>query len=195
MVLMEERIWMQILIQKSSSKNAKLKYHKSFSGFTFLEVLVAITLVVLLIGITTPQFFTLFSKTHEVEYKHIKSVLKMLRNDAILKSTSYCLHFDLKKQKMMVSTEDLKGKCNKDFLEEPNVLKAHFFSEELILREAKHAESNYLNSDDNSDFLEVHINSSGFVTPFYLKFSLPNSSNYWQIVSRGIMGKLELIER
>ena len=63
-------------------------------GFTFLEILVVLTLGILLMGMVVPQFFTLFSKAYESEFKHLSSVLKMLRNDAVLKSTAYCLLFD-----------------------------------------------------------------------------------------------------
>jgi len=96
---------------------------------------------------------------------------------------------------MMVSAEDPTGKCGEEYLQEPKVLKAHVFPEDLSLREAKPAESNYLSSGAATDLLEVHINSSGFVTPFFLLFSLPDSSKSWLIESRGIMGKLELRER
>jgi len=195
MVLMAERIWMQTSIPATCSPHSKFKAHNSVRGFTFLEILVVITLVVLLVGMAVPQFFALFSKAHEVEYKHLKSVLKMLRNDAVLKSTSYCLIFDLKNQQMLVSGEYPTGKCSEEFLQEPKILKAHVFPEDLNLREAKPAESHYLSSGANADFLEVHINSSGFVTPFFLLFSLPDSSKSWQIESSGIMGKLELSER
>ena len=177
------------------STHSKLKTHDSLRGYTFLEILIVITLVVLLLGSALPQFFALFSKPHDVEYKHLKSVLKMLRNDAVLKSNSYCILFDLKNQQMMTSVEGPTGKCGDEFLQEPKVLKAHVFPEELILREARPAESNYLSSDAAADLLEVHINSSGFVTPFFLLFSLPDSSKSWQIESKGITGKLELNER
>ena len=192
---MAERIWMLTSIRANFRTHSKLQTHNSVMGFTFLEILVVITLVVLLMGMAVPQFFAMFSKAHEVEYKHLKIVLKMLRNDAVLKSTSYCLLFDLKNQQMMVSTEDPSGKCSEEFLQEPKLLKTHVFSEEIRLREAKPAESNYLSLGATADLLEVHINSSGFVTPFFLLFSLPDSSKYWQIESRGIMGKLELSER
>jgi competence protein ComGC len=192
---MAERIWMLTSIRATCSNHPKLKTHNSVRGFTFLEILVVITLVVLMMGMAVPQFFAMFSKAHEVEYKHLKIVLKMLRNDAVLKSTSYCLLFDLKNQQMMVSAEDSTGKCSDEFLNEPKLLKPHVFPEELSLREAKPAESNYLSLGTATDLLEVHINSSGFVTPFLLLFSVPDSSKHWQIESRGIMGKLELSER
>ena len=152
-------------------------------------------LVVLLVGMAVPQFFALFSKAHEVEYKHLKSVLKMLRNDAVLKSSSYCLIFDLKNQKMQVSTQDPTGKCSEEFLQEPKILKEHVFPEDLNLREAKPAESDYLSSGANADFLEVHINSSGFVSPFMAVFSLADVSNSWIIETKGIMGKLQIREQ
>ena len=192
---MAERIWMLTSIRVICSKHSKLKTHNSVMGFTFLEILVVITLVVLLMGMAVPQFFAMFSKAHEVEYKHLKIVLKMLRNDAVLKSTSYCMLFDLKKQQMMVSAEDPTGKCSEDFLQEPKLLKTHIFPEDFSLHEAKTGESNYLSSGVDADLLEVHINSSGFVTPFFLQFSEPDSSKSWQIESRGIMGKLELSEK
>ena len=195
MVLMVEQIWMQTSIPEICSTHSKLKTHNSVRGFTFLEILVVITLFVLLMGMAVPHFFALFSKAHEVEYKHLKSVLKMLRNDAVLKNSSYCLIFDLKNQQMLVSTEDPTGKCSEEFLQEPKVLKAHFFPEDLNLREAKLAESHYLSSGANADFLKIHIKSSGFVTPFFLLFSLPDSSKSWQIESSGLMGKMELSER
>jgi len=39
------------------------------------------------------------------------------------------------------------------------------------------------------------LNSSGFVTPFFLLFTLPDSTNSWQIESKGIMGKLAMSEQ
>ena len=107
---MAERIWMLTSIRLICRSHSKLKTHNYVMGFTFLEILVVITLVVLLMGMAVPQFFAMFSKAHEVEYKHLQIVLKMLRNDAVLKSASYCLLFDLKKQQMMVSEEEPTGK-------------------------------------------------------------------------------------
>ena len=145
-------------------------------------------------SITAPQFFSFFSKSHEIEYKHLKGVIKILRNDAVLKSTSYCLFFDINKQQMMVSEENTKGECSDEFLKEPKALRKHIFHEDLILQEARHAGSNYLLPGTSTDLLEVNINSSGFVTPFFLLFSSTDSSAKWKIESKGIMGKLLLNE-
>ena len=208
MVLMAELIWMQISIPVTFEK---IRYHESkvqnwdfknrdsktnrLKGFTFLEIMVVLTLVMLLIGMVVPQFFAFFSKPHESEFKHFNSVLKILRNDAILKGTSYCLIIDLKFQQMMSALESESGECSKEYINKPKFLKPHKFPQELRLREVKLKGRDYTSYANASDLLEVHINSSGFVTPFLLVFSLPDGSKSWEIESKGIMGKLELREQ
>ena len=144
MVLMAELIWMQISIPVTSEKirgleskvqSWKFKTRDSktnrLKGFTFLEIMVVLTLVMLLIGMAVPQFFALFSKPHESEFKHLNSVLKILRNDAVLKGTSYCLIFDLKLQQMMSAEESESGKCGNEYMNKPKFLKPHEFPQNL----------------------------------------------------------------
>ena len=195
MQLTGEWVWMQISVQAISEKKTKQKSSGSGNGFTFLEILVVLTLVLLILGTVLPQFLAFFSKPIEKEFKHINAVLKTLRNDAVLKNTSYCLLFDLKLQQMMSSEEFESGECSKDFIEKPSSLEPHQFSEDLILREAQLAGSSNLFTGATNDFLEVHINSSGFVSPFILLFFLPDVSSSWIIESKGIMGELLVREQ
>ena len=195
MELMEVWIWMQISVPAISEKTAKQKFCGSGYGFTFLEILVVLTLAVLILGTVLPQFLAFFSKPVEKEFKHLNAVLKTLRNDAVLKSNSYCLLFDLKLQQMMTSEEVDSGECSEEFFEKPDSLKPHEFPEDLILREAQLAGSSNLVSRANNEFLEIHINSSGFVSPFMLMFSLPDLSRSWIIETKGIMGKLLLRQK
>jgi len=181
---------MRISVPAISEKTAKQKSCGSGYGFTFLEILVVLTLALLILGTVLPQFLASFSKPVEKEFKHLNAVLKTLRNDAVLKSSSYCLLFDLKLQQMMTSKEIDSGECSEEFFEKPNSLKPHEFPEDLILREAQLAGSSNLVSGAINEFLEVHINSSGFVSPFMLVFSLPDLSRSWIIETKGIMGKL-----
>ena len=164
-------------------------------GFTFLEILVVLTLALFILGTVLPQFLAFFSKPVEKEFKHLNAVMKTLRNDAVLKSSSYCLLFDLKLQQMMTSEEFDSGECSEEFFEKPDSLKPHEFTEDLILREAQLAGSSNLVSGAINEFLEVHINSSGFVSPFMLVFSPPNVSRSWIIETKGIMGKLLIREQ
>jgi len=181
---------MQISVPAIYKKTANQKSCGSGCGFTFLEILVVLTLALLILGTVLPQFLAFFSKPVEKEFKHLNTVLKTLRNDAVLKSSSYCLLFDLKLQQMMTSEEIATGECSEEFFEKPNFLKPHEFPEDLILREAQLAGSSNLVSGAINEFLEVHINSSGFVSPFMLVFSLPDVSRSWIIETKGIMGKL-----
>ena len=189
---------MQISIQATYKRFrclASAENCQRIKGFTFLEILVVLTLGILLMGMVVPHFFSLFPKAHESEYKHLRSVLKMLRNDAVLKGTAYCLLFDLKAQQMMTTREDNSGNCSKDFLEKPKVLKPHDFPEDLNLSTAKLVGDDFTSSGTTSDLLDVHIDSSGFVSPFSLEYSLNDSSKSWIIESKGIMGQLLLREK
>ena len=181
---------MQISVPAISEKTVKQKSCGSRYGFTFLEILVVLSLALIIFGTVLPQFLAFFSKPIEKEFKHINAVLKTLRNDAVLKNNSYCLMFDLKLQQLTTSEEFDSGECSKEFFEKPGSLKPHEFPEDLILREAKLLESRNIGSSSVNEFLEVHINSSGFVSPFTLVFSLPDVSRFWKIETKGIMGKL-----
>ena len=186
---------MQILVPAISEKTPVQKYVGSRNGFTFLEILVVLTLVLIILGTVLPQFLAFFSRPVEKEFKHINNVLKTLRNDAVLKSSSYCMLFDLRLQQMMTSSKVDSGECSKEFFEKPDSLKPHEFSENLILREAQLAESNNIVPGKINKFLEVHINSSGFVSPFMLVFSQPDVSKSWIIETKGIMGKMLVREQ
>ena len=186
---------MQISVPAIFEKTPKQKSCGSRYGFTFLEILVVLSLALIIFGTVLPQFLAFFSKPIEKEFKHINAVLKTLRNDAVLKNNSYCLMFDLKLQQMMTSEESDTGECSKEFFEKPDSLRPHDFSEDIILREAKLVESSNIGSSSVNEFLEVHINSSGFVSPFMVVFSLADVSNSWTIETRGIMGKLVIREQ
>jgi len=186
---------MQILVPVIFEKKLKQKSCGSRYGFTFLEILVVLVLALIIFGTVLPQFLAFFSKPIEKEFKHINSVLKTLRNDAVLKNNSYCLMFDLKLQQMRTSVELDSGECSKEFFEKPNSLKPYEFPEDLILREAKIVESSNMGPSSVNEIMEVHINSSGFVSPFMVVFSLADFSNSWIIETKGIMGKLLIREQ
>tara|TARA_B100000945_G_scaffold308108_1_gene297334 strand:+ start:618 stop:1178 length:561 start_codon:yes stop_codon:yes gene_type:complete len=186
---------MQTLVQAISEKKPIQRYYGSGNGFTFLEVMVFVTLILLISGSVLPQFLAVFSKPIEKEFKHINAVLKTLRNDAVLKNNSYCVLFDLKLQQMMTSEKLDSGECSKEFLENPNSLKPHEFPEDFILSKAQLAGSSNLSPGAINEFMEVHINSSGFVTPFVLIFSQNDVLSSWIIETKGVMGNLLIREK
>ena len=161
---------MRTLIQEIFKKIFKIKTKSPVKGFTFLEILLVLTLLFLFLGTTIPNFLNFFSKPHESEFKHIRNILKILRNDAIIKNNSYCIIFNLKTQKIMTSKKDETGKCETEYLYNPKILAPHSISDQINLIEARIAEENYFSVGKNSDLFEVHIDDSGFVKPFSLKF-------------------------
>ena len=194
MVLMVVQGWMRILIQKISDKVLKPGKKYFSKGFSFMEILLVLTILILLIGTILPNFFVFFSKPHESEFKHLSSLIKILRNDAILKSMSYCIKFDIQNQQIINYEKDKSGKCKTEHLTRPKVLKPHVFPEELILRDAKYSEENPKSYGNSNNLLEIYIDSSGFVTPFSVIFSLKDFSKSWIIESESIMGNLQIKE-
>ena len=147
---------MQILILQFFGKFLKPNKKKITRGFTFIEILVFLTLVVMIIGFVTPNFLKIFNKPHELEFKHLKNVIKILRNDAILKNFSYCMIFDLNKQQMINTKQDLEGKCQNDYLKNPKILAPHFFSEEIVLKEARITEKDFVEYEKSSDLIQIN---------------------------------------
>ena len=70
-------IWMQISVPAISEKTAKQNFCGSGYVFTFLEILVVLTLALLIFGTVLPQFLAFFSKPVEKEFKHLNAVLKL----------------------------------------------------------------------------------------------------------------------
>jgi len=185
---------MQILSRQIYSKPVNQKNKFLAKGFTFIEILIVLTLVIIIVGSVTPNFLKIFSKPSELEYKYISSLIKILRNDAILKNNFYCIIFDLKNQQIMVAKEEPSGECEDNYFTKPKILEPHKFSEDLIMQKALLADKNNISTRKSLNFLKIHINDSGFVTPFLLRFSLRDLTKSWEIESIGIMGKLELNE-
>ena len=156
--------------------------------------MVVITLLALLAGYAVPNFAAFFTSRQESEFQHLTKVLRMLRTDAVLRSRSYCLTFDLKKQLMHPGLVE-SGKCGGKQLQEedwPKWLKNHEYPEELVLQEARFASE--MPGMDPPEALEVRIDSSGFVTPFLLTFAEEEGFRFWEMESKGILGKLEMRE-
>ncbi len=157
--------------------------------------MVVIALAALLAGYVVPRFSAFFVTPLETEYQHLVKVLKLLRNDAILRSRSYCLAFDLKSQQMHPGLVE-SGNCpdqKKPEADWPDWMKKHDFPEELVLMEARFA-------SETGDFspaesFAVRIDASGFVTPFLLIFAENERAGFWSIESKGVMGELVLREQ
>ena len=168
-----------------------IKFRK---GFSFLELMVVIALAALLAGYALPNFSALFTSPQENEYQHLTKVLRILRTDAVLRSRTYCLSFDIKEQLLIPGILQSEGCEEQENNEEewPKWLLKHRFPEELVLQEARYSSNN--TSQSPSPTFEVLIDNSGFVTPFFLTFKEINGQSFWEMESMGILGKLEMRE-
>lgn len=167
---------------------------KSRKGFSFLELMVVIALAALLAGYAIPNFSALFTSPQESEYQHLTKVLRMLRTDAVLRSRTYCLSFDIKEQLLVPGILHSEGCVDQENNEEewPKWLLKHRFPEELVLQAARYSSNN--TSQTPSPTFEVLIDNSGFVTPFVLTFAETKRQRFWEVESVGILGKLEMRE-
>ena len=146
-------------------------------------------------GLAIPQFSSLFAKAHENEYKSLVRLMKLLRNEAVLRSCSYELVLDPGQQKYWV--ESKKKFCQDSISRDkliPNADKAHLFPKELSLLEVAFSSSGGTPFQGSQAF-PVHIDNSGFVTTFVMTFQEKESHKLWEISTTDIMGNLELKAR
>lgn len=76
------------------------------SGFTMLELTVVMLIMIILLGVSLPNFSNLFESNLEKETHRIAAIIDELRLQAILKSENYQLVFDTKKSEYQVFTTD-----------------------------------------------------------------------------------------
>ncbi len=164
-------------------------------GFTFIEVMLVLVVFSLVAALAVPEFFAAFEKTNESELRKLVRVINLLRNEAILGNNQYYIVFDLEEQKY--SVEVLRKEGGRAQVDTPKLLRPHSFPEEFHLNEIA------LTNDDITlkqkivglsslaqDAVSVSVDSSGFVTPFTLFFTL--DEEIWLIQTKNIMGQLEL---
>ncbi len=76
------------------------------SGFTMLELTVVMLIMIILLGVSLPNFSNLFESNLEKETHRIAAIIDELRLQAILKSENYQLVFDTNKSEYQVFTTD-----------------------------------------------------------------------------------------
>ena len=178
-----ELILIKILIQTNYKKNNFLR-----DGFSFIEVVIFISILTLVLGYVTPNFFSLFESQKDKELKHLSKVFKIIRTDAILKNKKFCIKFNVERQYMRVNSYD-SGEC-KNLKEKslPKWLKNHSFQEEFFLKDAGNILNN--NRTENDNFFVI-VDNSGFVTPFSLKFYEKDNKKTWIYQTTNLLGNLE----
>lgn len=169
----------------------------SRAGFSFIEIMLILLLLGLVATMAIPQFFAMIERDEQLEFRNLLRVMKMLRNEAILKNNRYAIVFDIEKQKYHV--ELLQKEGGKKVLNEPKVLRAHEFPKDLKLQDVARP-SNFTDVEHSREFklgfvrkpIPVTVDSSGFVTPVLLFFKKEEQS--WVVRNTNIMGQLVMEE-
>ena len=91
-----------------------------------------------------------------------------------------------------VEYEGNKKKSTRTLDEELELTKGQILSEYVVFEamekiKSLYAEKNYHSLGNDTNFLEVRINNAGFVTPFFLLFSMKDLTKTWKIESKGII--------
>ena len=161
-------------------------------GFTLLELLAVTVLTAVLLGLTIPQFESLFRKSHNDEFAYLVRTLKVLRNDAILKNRQYFLIFDTKERQIRIE-ELIDGKRVAPLARE-RLLRPHAFAEDLEFEITLGEEDTFrgMQLGQFNTAREISIDGSGFITPFRLVLRDPKKNLAWLIRTKGIMGQLAM---
>ncbi|MBF0288422.1 MAG: type II secretion system protein [SAR324 cluster bacterium] len=184
------------MVDRSKQRCCGINAVRNLLGFTFIEIMIVMVLFSLLASLAAPEFFSAFEKTSQAELRKLVRVINLLRNEAILGNNQYYIVFDVLEQKYHI--EVMRKEGGRVQVDSPKLLRAHSFPEEFRLEEISLTNDAIILKQNSfvglSEFakesVSVSIDSSGFVTPFTLFFTL--DEEIWLIQTKNIMGQLEL---
>ncbi|MDH4224707.1 MAG: prepilin-type N-terminal cleavage/methylation domain-containing protein [Deltaproteobacteria bacterium] len=157
-------------------------------GFTFLEVLVVVTLMALAAMLVLPSFENMLTRNVNWEANRLKGVIHLLRNEAVLGRKRFHLMLDLKKAEYFVEVRGEEGAYKKvDF---PQELRPHGFSDSVQI------EDMVMYGDARNKIKDrvvtVNVDASGFIDPFWLHLLVEGEK--FTLKVEGFTGRVELLE-
>lgn len=157
------------------------------AGFTFIELLLVLAVMSLLLALAAPAFQTVLRSEREREMNRLASVIRVLRNEAILGQRRFRLRLDLEEGGYRVEERGPTGTYRPR--EEPALLRPHRLPEGLELVDAKV----YGRTVDALEqrTVDVAIDASGYVTPFLLH--LREGQQQWTLRVSGFTARTELL--
>ena len=160
-------------------------------GFSMLELLVVITLLSVVMLMSVPAFTGLLQSSVDKELERLRGVVRLLRNEAILKRREMRLVFDLAENGYLVEERAENGEYYPRT--DHKILNPHKL-DPLELREVVVYGSRYeevLDQDMDGDErhrIPVVIDVSGFVDPFQIH--LVNGDESWTLKVAGLAAKI-----
>ena len=137
-------------------------------GFTLIELMLVLVLLAIMLFLALPAFQSLVQSTTEREVNRLTSLIRLLRNEAVLTRRPYRLVFDLKQREYFVEELSLNGQLVEQT--DPAILRRHRLPPSFQVKDI------VLNGDTRHPMadrrVDLTLDTSGFMDPFALRFTV-----------------------
>lgn len=158
------------------------------AGFTLVELMIVLGLLVVLMFLAVPTFQNLLQSSLQQEVNRFTGVIRLLRNEAVLTNTRYRLMVDLKESGYFVERQDDLGGYDK--VQDPRELSPHQLPAGIELRDL--VLLGHLYRTDEPEPLPVVVDASGYIDPLLLHFTYDDAEYTLRVT--GFTGRVELLE-
>jgi len=164
-------------------------------GSSLLEMLVVIALLGMLMMLSVPTFTSLLKSTVDKELDRLTGVVRMVRNESILKRRQMRVVFDLQENSYVVEEQVAGGGYSPRA--DPKILRNHVLDErlkfvDLYVYGKLYTRPTGENRGATENLVPVVIDASGLVDPFYLH--LVDGDQVWTVKAAGLTGKISVEE-
>ena len=173
-------------LMETSSGHARDDKHGAArrGGFTLLELLVVMAVLAVMALLVTPSFDALLENAVVRETRRLNGVLRLLRNEAVLRGESYRVVFVLPQSQWRVERITYEGDL--EILKRPKYLQPRSLPSGMRLIRMEVLEQQILGSDG-----VVHIDPSGFSDTFQLWVDYRGDT--YLLKSEGFTGSIALV--
>lgn len=156
------------------------------AGFTLIELMLVLTVLAMMMFLALPAFQSLLQDSLDKEINRLGSVIRLVRNEAILTRKTFRFVVDLKEAAYEVEEAGETG----EFVSrvDPKLFRPHRLPESFELTDMVVFGSRFDRARDRK--VPVTINPAGFVEPFSLHFL--KDGEPWTLLLTGFSARLKL---
>lgn len=127
-------------------------------GFSLIEILIAMSIMAIMIGIAIPIIGNHNNKYAKEEINRLVAAIEMVRDLAVINDREYGLNIDEDGYQFLVlNDEDENQPARWEFIEDLPALKKHEFREEIEVNVAIDGDSIFASSEDDVEIFEKDI--------------------------------------
>lgn len=156
------------------------------AGFTIIELMLVLSVLAMMMFLAVPSFQSLLQDSLDKEVNRLGSVIRLVRNEAILTRKAFRLVVDLKQAAYEVEEADEFGRFVSRA--DPKLLRPYRLPGSFKLTEMVVFGSRFDRERDRK--VPVTINPAGFVDPFSLHFL--KDGEPWTLLVKGFSARLSL---